>query len=368
MTSKERFWKTVALEEPDRVPVSPYIVYLAATLAGMAPTEFGWSVDKSHQALFEVYKHFYKAIDALQITCMRFAYTSIFPSAYSALYFDWEFPEQGLPQFIERGQNYGPEIYDRVLEEGFASLISPERIDVDKIKATYTSEAQKHRAWLKKWGEEDVVNLATGPMATIPADLLVYARGGEGFLDLALYPEKIKAVNDAMCPGMIAASRYAARDKKGKEYFYRVSVQNFNADMISPQMFEELCWPWMKNMILAFLEDDCSLIIHLDGKWTPFYRFFQDLPSGRIIMELEFSDMKEAKKILGHNLCLKGNVPCTDLAFGTTSDVRDQCKRLIDDCAAGGGFILSSGCEAPVDTKPQNIEAMIDTAITYGKY
>ena len=78
--------------------------------------------------------------------------------------------------------------------------------------------------------------------------------------------------------------------------------------------------------------------------------------------------MKEAKRVLGETLCLKGNVPCTDLAFGTASQVKDRCRQLIDDCASGGGFILSSGCEVPVNAKPENIEAMIETAITYGKY
>jgi uroporphyrinogen decarboxylase len=85
-------------------------------------------------------------------------------------------------------------------------------------------------------------------------------------------------------------------------------------------------------------------------------------------MELENTDMKEAKKILGNKVCLKGNVSCTDLAFGTVGQVEDRCKQLIDDCGAGGGFILSSGCEAPANSKPENIAAMIDTAITYGRY
>jgi uroporphyrinogen-III decarboxylase len=124
----------------------------------------------------------------------------------------------------------------------------------------------------------------------------------------------------------------------------------------------------MKKIIEAFLKEDCTIILHLDGNWTPLLPFFQDLPPRRIIMELENTDMKKAKSILGNRLCLKGNVPCSDLAFGTKSTVEDCCKALIDDCAVGGGFILSSGCEAPANAKPENIEAMIETAMTYGKY
>ena len=365
MTSRERFWKAVHLEEPDRVPVSPYMVYFAAKLAGMKPAEFGWSVGKTHKALFRTYEYFNKEIDALHIMCMRFAYTGVFPSAYSALYFDWEFPTNNLPQFVQKEEKYGADLYDQILEQGFTYLIPPSRIHMNEIEETYSKETLIHRKWMKTWEKEDIVNLA-GPMTTIPADLLIYARGTEGFLDLVTYPEKMKAVNDAMTPGMIAVNKFLA--KRANINIQRVSVQNFTADMVSPKTFEELCWPWMKKMIEEFLTEDCTIILHLDGNWKPLYLFFQDLPPKRIIMELEYTDMKEAKRLLGNTLCLKGNVSCSDLAFGTVSQVEDLCKQLIDDCASGGGFILSSGCEAPVNSKPQNIEAMINTAITYGKY
>lgn len=218
---------------------------------------------------------------------------------------------------------------------------------------------------MDRWEKEDVVNIA-GPTATIPIDLLLFVRGTEGFGDLTLYPEKIKEINELMTPGMIAVNTFWA--KIANSNIQRVSIHNFTADLVSPNMFEDLCWPWMNKIIQDLLEEDCTLVLHLDGNWTPLLHFFQDLPPKRIIMELENTAMKEAKKILGNKVCLKGNVPCTDLAFGTVNQVADRCKQLIDDCGVGGGFILSSGCEAPVNSKPENIAAMINTAITYGCY
>lgn len=365
LTSKERFWKAVHLEEPDRVPVSPYFVFFAAALAGMTPAEFGWSVEKSHQALFKTYQYFDKEIDALNIQSMRFAYMGVFPSAYSLLYFDWEFPPQDLPQFAQKGGQYGADLYDRIADEGFTSLIPPSRIDMDKIEETYFQETRRHQQWMDRWEKEDVVNIA-GPTTTIPIDLLLFVRGTEGFGDLVLYREKIKEINDLMTPGMIAVSTLGA--ERANSNIQRVSIHNFTADLVSSRMFEDLCWPWMKRIIHDLLEEDCTVVLHLDGNWTPLLPFFQDLPPKRIIMELENTDMKEAKKILEKRVCLKGNVPCTDLAFGTVGQVEDRCKQLIDDCGVGGGFILSSGCEAPVNSKPENIAAMINTAITYGRY
>ena len=43
------------------------------------------------------------------------------------------------------------------------------------------------------------------------------------------------------------------------------------------------------------------------------------------------------------------------------------CRKLIDDCAPGGGYILSGG--ATFDkAKPENIRMMMDTVKKYGRY
>jgi uroporphyrinogen decarboxylase len=53
---------------------------------------------------------------------------------------------------------------------------------------------------------------------------------------------------------------------------------------------------------------------------------------------------------------------------GSVQDVIDASKKAIDDAAAGGGFILSTGDQCGRDTPEENIFAMIETARTYGKY
>jgi uroporphyrinogen-III decarboxylase len=92
------------------------------------------------------------------------------------------------------------------------------------------------------------------------------------------------------------------------------------------------------------------------------------LPKGRVILDLEKTDIAKAKEILGDKVCLYGNVPSSLLVHGTVNDVKKYCKKLIEDCAEGGGFILSTECETPWDAKPENVRAIIDSAKEYGKY
>ncbi len=55
------------------------------------------------------------------------------------------------------------------------------------------------------------------------------------------------------------------------------------------------------------------------------------------------------------------------LTTGTAGDVKEYCRKLIEDCAAGGGYILSTG--ASVDKAPaENIRAMMEGAKEYGVY
>jgi len=112
--------------------------------------------------------------------------------------------------------------------------------------------------------------------------------------------------------------------------------------------------------------------VHMDGNLTSVLPVIKNLanglPKGRIVLDLEKTDMRKAKEILGDKVCLYGNVPSSLLVHGTVNDVKKYCKKLIEDCAEGGGFILSTECETPWDAKPENVKAIVDSAKKYGKY
>jgi len=43
----------------------------------------------------------------------------------------------------------------------------------------------------------------------------------------------------------------------------------------------------------------------------------------------------------------------------TPEVIADESSRLLDLFADRGGFILSSGCEIPPESKPENVAAMV---------
>jgi uroporphyrinogen-III decarboxylase len=65
--------------------------------------------------------------------------------------------------------------------------------------------------------------------------------------------------------------------------------------------------------------------------------------------------------------CIAGNVPSSRIITGTPAQVKENCRRLIETCAPGGGYILTGG--AGIDKgNPDNLRAMMAAAREYGVY
>lgn len=79
-------------------------------------------------------------------------------------------------------------------------------------------------------------------------------------------------------------------------------------------------------------------------------------------------DIAEIKRRYGHRLCLKGNLNTFDFMLNATpAQVETAAKRLIDLCAPGGGFVLSTGDQCGRDTPDANLFKLVEVARTYGK-
>jgi uroporphyrinogen-III decarboxylase len=54
-----------------------------------------------------------------------------------------------------------------------------------------------------------------------------------------------------------------------------------------------------------------------------------------------------------------GNVPMSLLATGTTDQVREYCRTLLDSAGRDGGFIMSSAAVLE-NARVENVRAMVD--------
>jgi uroporphyrinogen decarboxylase len=73
-------------------------------------------------------------------------------------------------------------------------------------------------------------------------------------------------------------------------------------------------------------------------------------------------NLKEAAQQAGEDILIIGNLePTGNLLSGTPEAVAEETKLLLQEMADMPNFILSSGCDLPLNTPPQNIKAMMTT-------
>lgn len=142
----------------------------------------------------------------------------------------------------------------------------------------------------------------------------------------------------------------------------------------TPAMFRELGLPVIKQMSALAKANGLFSHVHSCGPETALVRMVYEETDLTVVDPLERPPMgdcnlKELKARYGDRLVLKGNLHTTDIMlYGSVQDVVDASKRAIDDAAAGGRFILSTGDQCGRDTPDENLFAMIETARTYGRY
>ncbi len=140
------------------------------------------------------------------------------------------------------------------------------------------------------------------------------------------------------------------------------------------EIFRQLAFPAVKRAIELATAAGLPTHIHSCGPEAELVKVMAEETDLSVIDPLEIPpmgdcDLAALKRRYGHRLTLKGNLHTTDVMLkGTVDEVIAASRRAIDDAAAGGRFILSTGDQCGRDTPYENLHAMIDTARTYGRY
>jgi uroporphyrinogen decarboxylase len=142
----------------------------------------------------------------------------------------------------------------------------------------------------------------------------------------------------------------------------------------TPETFRELGLPVVKKVTALCKAYGLPSHIHSCGPEKDLVKMAYEETDLTVIDPLEVPPMgncnlRELKMLYGHKLVLKGNLHTTEVMLrGSVQDVINAARQAIDDAAAGGRFILSTGDQCGRDTPDANIRAMIETARTYGRY
>jgi uroporphyrinogen-III decarboxylase len=136
---------------------------------------------------------------------------------------------------------------------------------------------------------------------------------------------------------------------------------------MSDKQFDEFYWPYLRKVFMALIDEGLVPLPFAEGRYTRRLKQITDTPRTGVAWWFDQTDMAEAKKYLGNVACILGNVPTSVVKTGTKEQVKEACRKLIETCAPGGGYILAGG--ASIDKgKFENLKAMMEAAYEYGVY
>ncbi|MFN8465178.1 MAG: uroporphyrinogen decarboxylase family protein [Caldilineaceae bacterium] len=208
----------------------------------------------------------------------------------------------------------------------------------------------------------------------IPQDWYFFQReGGYNvmFFDFLDEEEYVQEIMDFYTRYALARLQ-AVVAAKPDEVFLGGSVSSLSASNIT--FFRKYDLPFIQAAARICREGGVFSHLHVCGKSRQLVDIVAQETDVDIMEPLEEPpggnvDIVEVKRKYGHRLCLKGNINTFQfLLRATPQQVEEKAKRLIDACAPGGGFVLSSGDQCARDTPDANLFKLVEVAQTYGKY
>ena len=206
-----------------------------------------------------------------------------------------------------------------------------------------------------------------------PNEVLTRARGQEGtFLDLAMYPEKVKKFAERSTDFMIEIGKEQLRRYECLTGMVIWGDIAYDKGMFySPDLWREIFKPSVARLCeeLKNAKEGLKLIYHGCGDARA---VFDDLIDVGIDcynpLEVKAGlDVVELKNKYKDKLACHGGIDVRTLADKTKTDVKDEIMRKLN-AAKGGGYIVSSDHSVATNVKIENYDYMVKIIRENGKY
>jgi uroporphyrinogen-III decarboxylase len=402
-----RLIKAIKMEEPDRVPVMLPTGNFPAYYVGSSYYEMMWDHEKMKNALIK----FMDDMGDMDMQSTSMINPGKIAEAMASKVI--KLPGLGLPKEssmhnILEGEYMKADEYDRLmmdpsdyylrvtlprtmgLFESFAKLPVMRNIqgnqwisimndpDIRKTFQTLMDLGDELKKYQANMGQVSTYALshgypsfraliATGGAGGAPfdhfADLL---RGTHGIvMDMYRQPKKLHEAMEHQLKLTLSAIKNVPVTGGSPVCF--IALHKGDDTFMSDKQFEEFYWPGLRAIFMAMINEGLVPFPFAEGKYTKRLKQITDTPRSGVCWWFDQTDMAQAKKYLGNISCIVGNVPTSVVKTGTVAQVKENCRKLIETCAPGGGYILAGG--ASIDKgNIENLKAMMEAAYEYGVY
>jgi uroporphyrinogen decarboxylase len=335
MNSLERITAAIKMQHVDRVPVIAQIFAHAAVLAGVSINEYVRNGDTLARC----------QLNALE----KYGCDAVFSVM------DTSVETEAIGSTLHYYENMYPVVEKHILSPGadLNSLSVP-----DPYKSGRMPEMLKALGILRKeiGNETLVVGCVLGPF-TLAGQLL----GLENTLYLAVDdPELLGRLLDFTTRVII---RFGQAQLEAGAHLPVVFDPSASPAVIPPALFREFELPRLRQIFQALKANGAAASwLHIAGPAAPILSYYRE--AGVDIANFDYCVSKEEANNMLPTICLDGNIKSLSFVEGNPAEIGRESKILLSFFHDRRGFILSSGCEIPLESRPENIAAMVQTVRT----
>lgn len=339
LNSRQRLGLLLIDEIPDRVVVYPLITSHAAAVAGVSVRQNctdGKTMAQAQLAALRFYKH-----DAISI------------------FSDVAFVAEALGSKLYFCENDVPILQEPVLDDSqrWQDLKIPDAVSLPGRYGIYQEAIE-----ICQRDTGDVTPI----LAFIPAPVTTAAllRGPEDFLaDTLMDPQS--------CHRLLEISLRAGLDLADvcidAGAIPMLVDPLASASVISPRLFAEFAQPYLKRFSDHLHRSDFDVFLHICGRSEG---ILESIPAtGCDLFSCDHVPLGKARDKIGSQVRLIGNLRPADLLENSPQQIEDKVDAILHLAKDNPkGFVLSTGCEVPIDAPRENVQAFIRAGRSGGLY
>lgn len=196
----------------------------------------------------------------------------------------------------------------------------------------------------------------SGAYVTGPFTLLAQLMGTEELLDRVRLGDTL---TEPIAFTTSVVGEYAAALAARVEM---VVVVDPTAEALSAEDYASLYRPYISGLAGIIRSSGAICLLHVCGDVTHLLEELTLTGAEGICLDSRVNLQREIER-MPSNVVVMGNIdPKRVMQRGTPEDVRWEVRRLLRNTSKARNFVLSTGCDVPVDTPVRNLEAMMEEA------
>ena len=339
MTPKERAFALFAGKPVDRMPIKLFSPYIGMNFGASYQEAFVEAKSRAHW-LIESYKRFGQ--DGLSVN----------------------YRIDGIPVAFGAASTYDafgiPIIKESVLE----NIGDVDRLDLEKLRFENDHNAQVAFDAVRYIQDELNDEIFTGVGLTGPFTTAANLAGTEKILRaMRKDKENLHKLLDFAADATIEVGRKFVENKIG------IGLAEPTASLLSPKQFREFVIPYYVKVMDKWKEwGSRGSGFHICGDTTKLLETFPEMGIRGISIDSSV-DIAYAKETVGDKLSMMGNVSPMEILNGTPESIEQAVIDCFRKCWDNPrGFTIAPGCDIPVTTSLENIDAYMRAARKCAKY